>query len=126
MNRSETIEAIAKLAENGYANYIGKYKVAESILNLPAKCEVCDGTGIVICGEPPCEYEYRCSTCHGTGLDPEKKLLAVIAEDQSLPKYDKNQPRESDYNYKYIAFDDVVKDAQQDMLSAGFRKVVIR
>jgi hypothetical protein len=40
-----------------------------------------------------------------------------LAEDQTPPCYDKSQPRESDYNYKYIAFGDVVKDTQQDMLT---------
>jgi hypothetical protein len=102
-----SIEAMAKhmyLAKKGIEDYSGikpnwetedeDYKFpfrnfAESILNLPAKCTECKGFKWVAYNTNTISRSDSkpCPNCHGTGLDPEKKLLAVLAEDQSLPEF---------------------------------------
>jgi hypothetical protein len=83
-DRTEAIKAIAKIlyafgqTELPLCNPINDKELAKSILNLPAKCT-----------NPECRKghvtwlpygEIDCPRCHGTGLDPERKLLYTREE----------------------------------------------
>lgn len=52
------------------------------------------------------------------------KGLAIVDKKAKLPTLRGEERKDSDYNYKYYAFKDIVKEAQQDMLKAGYVKEV--
>lgn len=52
------------------------------------------------------------------------EMLAVVEKESELPGIKPDEPRDSEYNYKYFAFGDVCKDAQQDILDDKWRKVL--
>ena len=58
------------------------------------------------------DAEEALRACADEGLGWQKKL--------ELPRRNPDLPRDSDWNYKYWAFGDVCRDAQQDMLEVGF------
>ena len=132
----EAIEAIAKLwmlkdwgnvredLRKETLDLLTRY--VTQLLNLLADCEECDGTGMKDHGEG----DEECHRCHGNEKDPEPLLFTKealkeagyvqLAEDQSLPEIPFLP------SHLYDTPDRAYSEAQQDMLSAGFRKVVLR
>lgn len=124
----EAVEAIAiqlrrfDIERDIEAYNISTYRVqAKSLLNLRGKCGACNGTK----RKSVTQWSYeKCLVCHGTG---EVKLLLVRASDQSLPEspytYTSKHTRtmgeqmESGCSIGYFR-------CQQDMIKAGFRRVV--
>ncbi len=94
-----------------------RYCIAEAILNFRYDCKDCEGRGKVVDAIINGIHYYHsiCPTCEGTGLSP-KKVLAVLAEKQGLPIFDKK--------LAFMRPDETYKLAQHDMITHGWRKTI--
>lgn len=69
------------------------------------------------------EWNYAYDIAQKLDIKLESLGYVQLDEDQSLPKINSEEPLDSKYNYKYWAYGDICKEAQQDMLEDNFAKV---
>lgn len=81
----------------------------EKVKETQGKCTECDGKGIKSYSGRASDGFDKCETCNGSGRTIQINRLAVLDNEQALPKYE--------FGWPYIS------RVQQDMLQAGFRKV---
>ena len=113
----EVIEAIAKQIATTHYDEDSKYtveeqvrKLAESILSQCWPCELCKGSALNV--------PVQCPICNGTGQG--QPILAILSRDQTVI----DAPAQHYWNM-YTKLE-VYRQAQQDMIAAGFRKVGLK